>query len=205
MLVELLSAWVMWTISALGYAGIFFMMMMESMVLPLPSELVLPFTGFLVYAGRFGMIEATIAATLGSVAGSLLMYWIGMKFGCVFVEKYGKYFLLNIRHLDMTHRFFEKYGSMTIFAARLIPVVRHFISLPAGAAKMNMKKFIAFTAAGAFLWNFFLIYVGYKLREQWSLILNYAQLLDIIIVLAIICFIAYLIIEHRKNRPTYYV
>jgi membrane protein DedA with SNARE-associated domain len=194
-----MSGWVTGAIAGAGYAGVFFMMILESMIFPLPSELVLPFTGFLVYTGQFGMLEAAVAATLGSIVGSLILYWIGMKFGRAFVVRYGRYFLLNVKHLDLAHNFFERYGTKTIFVSRLVPVVRHFISLPAGAARMNIRKFVFYTAAGAFIWNFFLIYVGYVLREQWSIILGYTETLDIIIIAAIVVFVIYLIINRDKK------
>ena len=140
-------------IAKTGYAGIFALMTLESMVAPVPSEAVMPFAGFLLYQKTFTLFGVIVASTAGSLVGSLISYWIGAKGGRVIVLRYGKYLLLNTHHLDATERFFSRYGEWTIFVSRFIPIVRHLISIPAGIGRMKLGKFCAYTIAGAALWN----------------------------------------------------
>ena len=186
-------------ISATNYIGIFLLMVAESMVLPIPSEAVMPFAGFLVASGQLNIILVAVVSTLGSIAGSLISYYIGLKGGKPFVRRYGKYFLLNEEHLEKAHRFFERRGEITIFFSRFIPVVRHLISIPAGSAKMNLKRFVAFTAIGAAIWNVVLVYVGMLLKEQWETVLSYTQYLDVTVIVALVGLAIYFITK-RKQR-----
>ena len=166
-LLELLSPVIEW-VSLSGYWGVFLFMVLESMVFPIPSELVMPLAGFLVQQGKMQFWTVSLVASMASVAGSLLSYEIGRYGGKPFIERYGKYFFLNQRHLDWTHAWFEKHGVSTIFVARLLPVVRHLISIPAGAAKMPLAPFVALTFAGALVWNTFLLWVGVQLGANWQ-------------------------------------
>lgn len=177
-------------ISSLGYFGVFFLMCLESMIFPIPSELVMPFAGFLIATGEMKLIWVVIFATLGSTVGSLLSYYIGRYGGNKFVYKYGKYFLLNEEHLKNTERWFSKKGELTIFIGRFIPVVRHFISIPAGIGKMDIRKFSLYTILGAGIWNSFLAYVGLVLGNNWEVIKQYSDyiswtLLGIIILVGV--------------------
>jgi len=187
-------------IDKLGYFGIGLLMTMESMVLPVPSEAVMPFAGFLWHDGKMTWWIITIVSTTGSIIGSLISYWIGAVGGRPFVNKIGKYLLLNERHLEKTYQFFLRNGEKTIFISRFIPVVRHLISIPAGFGRMRLSKFIAYTIAGAAIWNTLLAYLGYLLGSNWTLIRKYAEYLDILIVLAIVFGIIYLIVRTKKNR-----
>jgi membrane protein DedA with SNARE-associated domain len=162
-------------ISLLGYFGVFFLMVLESMIFPIPSELVLPFAGFLIARGEMGFLFAILFATLGSLVGSLLSYYLGKYGGNKFVFKYGKYFLLNEKHLINAEKWFSKKGELTIFIGRFIPIVRHIISIPAGIGKMNIKKFSLYTIIGAGMWNSFLIYVGFILGNNWEKIKQYSD------------------------------
>ncbi len=186
-------------ISATSYAGVFLLMAAESMVLPIPSEAVMPFAGFLVASGQMNLALVAVASTLGSVAGSLISYYIGFRGGKPFVSRYGKYFLLNEEHLEKAHRFFEKRGPAAIFFCRFIPVVRHLISIPAGSARMGLKKFIAFTAAGAAIWNMFLVYMGILLKEQWEIIMSYTKYLDIAVIALLVALVIYFLVKRRRN------
>lgn len=188
-------------IAKTGYAGITVLMAGESMILPIPSEAVMPFAGFLIFQGQLNLITAIIWSTVGSVIGSLLSYYIGKYGGKPFVKKYGKYLLLNEHHLDQTTKFFERYGDKTIFFSRFIPIVRHLISMPAGAGKMNLTKFTIYTLLGAGLWNAFLTYLGFVLGSKWTLIRKYSEVLDIILVLAVVAFAIYLYLKKRKKKP----
>jgi membrane protein DedA with SNARE-associated domain len=162
-------------ISLFGYFGVFFLMVLESMIFPIPSELVLPFAGFLIARGEMGFLLAILFATLGSLVGSLLSYYIGKYGGNKFVFKYGKYFLLSEKHLINVEKWFSKKGELTIFIGRFIPIVRHIISIPAGIGKMNIKKFSLYTIIGAGMWNSFLIYVGFVLGNNWEKIKHYSD------------------------------
>ncbi|MBI5060730.1 MAG: DedA family protein [Candidatus Aenigmarchaeota archaeon] len=204
-LFDVLFGIILQTISATSYAGIFLLMAAESMVFPIPSEAVMPFAGFLVASGQMNIILVAVASTLGSIFGSLISYCIGLKGGKPFVSRYGKYFLLNEEHLEKTHRFFEKRGSAAIFFCRFIPVIRHLISIPAGSAKMNLKKFLAFTAIGALLWNMFLVYLGMLLKEQWETIVSYTQYLDIAIIGILVLAVLYFIAKRKRKSEESFV
>jgi membrane protein DedA with SNARE-associated domain len=178
-------------INYLGYSGIFMLMALESMVFPIPSELVMPFAGFLIVMGHFDVVPVILASSLGSIAGSLLSYGLG-TWGEPMVLRYGRYLLLNQHHLEWTELFFFRHGGKTIFFARFIPVVRHLISIPAGLARMSLIPFILFTLAGATLWNCFLTYLGVRLRENWRVIQQYTHIVDYFVVAGLIGVVVYL-------------
>ncbi len=187
-------------ISFFGYFGVFILMMMESMVFPVPSEAVMPFAGFLIAEGKFSFILVLISSSIGSIVGSLISYYMGKFGGRPLLLKYGKLFLLNEHHLNITESFFKKSGEKTIFISRFIPVVRHLISIPAGMAKMNIKKFLIYTALGAAIWNMLLTYLGFKLKENWELIHKYSKELDYIIITVLIIGIIYFIVKRAKHK-----
>ena len=169
-------------IGATSYPGIFLLMVLESMVFPVPSEAVMPFAGFLIVTGQFTFTGVIIASTLGSIVGSLVSYAMGFYGGKPFIQKFGKYLLLDSHDLEITERFFAKRGELTIFISRFIPVIRHLISIPAGLGKMNLWKFIIYTILGAGMWNAFLTYVGFKLKENWTEVMTYSHTIDIVVV-----------------------
>lgn len=175
----------------LGYGGIFILMALESMIFPIPSELVMPFAGFLIVTGQFDPAPVIIASSLGSIAGSLLSYGMG-TLGEPVVLRYGRYLLLNRHHLEWTEIFFFRHGGKTIFISRFIPVVRHLISIPAGLARMSLIPFILFTVAGATLWNGFLTYLGVRLKENWWVIQRYTHILDYFVVAGLFGVVVYL-------------
>lgn len=155
-----------------GYVSVFILMAMESMIFPVPSEAVLPPAGLLISQGKFTFAGVTIASTLGSIFGSLLSYWIGLYGGRPFINKFGKYFLLDTKALELSEKYFNKHGDLTIFICRFIPVVRHLISIPAGLGKMNILRFSIYTIAGAGLWNAILTWAGVKWGQAgWDLLL----------------------------------
>ncbi len=169
-------------IAATSYPGIFLLMILESMVFPVPSEAVMPFAGFLIVTGQFTFTGVIIASTLGSIVGSLASYAMGFYGGKPFIKRFGKYLLLDTHDLEITERFFAKRGELTIFISRFIPVIRHMISIPAGLGKMNIWKFIVYTVLGAGMWNAFLTYVGYKLKSNWTEVMTYSHIIDIVVV-----------------------
>lgn len=192
-------------IAATSYPGIFLLMVLESMVFPVPSEAVMPFAGFLIVDGQLSFFWVIIAATLGSIVGSLISYAMGYYGGKPFINKFGKYLLLDSHDLNVTEKFFTKYGSLTIFIGRFIPIIRHLISIPAGIGKMNLVKFSIYTIIGAAMWNSFLTYVGFKLKQNWDEVMTYSHTIDIVVlILGVLVFgyYAYKIYSARKKNKT---
>ncbi len=167
-ILEVLTAFIVATISTLGYGGIVLLMAIESACIPLPSEIIMPFSGYLVYTGRFNLWFVGIAGAFGCVVGSLVAYWVGMYGGRPLIEKYGKYLLVSHHDLDLADRWFARFGEVIVFVSRLLPAIRTFIAFPAGVARMNLKKFIIYTFAGSLPWCLGLAYIGQKLGEQWD-------------------------------------
>jgi membrane protein DedA with SNARE-associated domain len=167
-ILEVLSAFIVGVISAGGYAGILLLMAIESACIPLPSEVIMPFSGYLVYTGRFQLIWVATVGALGCNLGSLVAYYIGYYGGRPLVERYGSYLFLSEKELNWADRFFDKWGDWAVFLSRLLPVVRTFIALPAGIAKMKQVRFHVFTFVGSWPWCFMLAYIGLKLGERWD-------------------------------------
>ncbi len=187
-------------ISSIGYPGIVFLMILESMIFPIPSELVMPFAGFLIAEGKMTFFWVIFSSTIGSLIGSLLSYYLGLKGGKKFLYKHGKYVLLSKKHLIQTERWFSRKGELTIFIGRFIPVVRHIISIPAGIGKMDIKKFSIYTLLGAGMWNFFLIYIGFVLGNNWEKLSYYLDYLSWGVLIILIGFIVYFIIKGLRNK-----
>ena len=198
-LTEALCYYNTWFINQCGYVGVFLLMTLESMVAPIPSELVMPFAGFLIFTGEFGVVPVVVASTLGSIVGSLLSYGMGML-GKPVVLRYGRYLLLNVHHLEWTEQFFLRHGGKTIFISRFIPVVRHLISIPAGLARMPLIPFILYSAVGATLWNGFLTYLGFRLKQNWPVIQRYTHILDYFVVAGLIGAALYLVWKIKRAR-----
>jgi membrane protein DedA with SNARE-associated domain len=169
------------SISMMGVAGIVFLMGIESACIPLPSELIMPFAGYLVYKGEMGLWAVSFAGALGCVVGSIPAYYLGMYGGRPLIVKYGKYILMSHHDLDMADRWFVKHGEVTVFAARLLPVIRTFIAVPAGVARMDMKRFIIYTFAGSLPWCLALAWVGMKLGENWRTLGPWFHKFDVVI------------------------
>ena len=167
-IIEILTAFIIATISMLGYFGVVLLMAIESACIPLPSEIIMPFAGYLVYAGRFNLWWVGVAGAVGCVVGSLIAYWVGMYGGRPLIEKYGRYVLVSRHDLDLADRWFARYGEIIVFASRLLPVIRTFIAFPAGVARMNVTRFVIYTFAGSLPWCLGLAYVGQILGEQWD-------------------------------------
>jgi membrane protein DedA with SNARE-associated domain len=198
-LTEALCYYNTWFINQCGYVGVFLLMTLESMVAPVPSELVMPFAGFLIFTGEFGVVPVLVASTLGSIAGSLLSYGMGML-GKPVVLRYGRYLLLNVHHLEWTEQFFLRHGGKTIFISRFIPVVRHLISIPAGLARMPLIPFILYTTVGATMWNMFLTYLGFRLKQNWPIIQKYTHILDYFVVAGLIGATIYMVWKIKRAR-----
>lgn len=190
------------TINAGGYMGIFFLMIFESMIFPVPSEAVMPFAGFLWFSGGMSFWPIVLASTAGSIVGSLASYAIGFYGGRAFILRYGNYFFLNEKHLLMTELFFNRFGNRAIFISRFIPVVRHLISIPAGIGEMPLLRFTLYTAIGAGMWNSFLAYVGYLLGSNWGEIKKYSEGIDILIAIGIVAYCVYWLYRQYKRVHT---
>ncbi len=200
MLFERLSGVFTGIISSTGYFGVFVLMALESMVAPVPSELVMPFAGFLVADGTLNFWLVIVVSTLASITGSLISYFIAYFGEKEFIHRFGRFVFLDKDELDWTQKWFEKRGSITILISRFIPVIRHLISIPAGLAKMDLKRFILFTAVGATAWNAFLLYVGMQLRERWEIVHRYSSQLDLLVVAVVILAVAYYAYRHVKRH-----
>lgn len=200
---EFLASYFMYIIEQMGYVGAGFLMALESMVAPVPSELVMPFVGFLVHEGKFSVPLAVFATSMGSLIGSLVSYYMGYWGGRPLVFKVGRYLLLNKEHLDWTERWFAEKGTWTIFVSRFVPVVRHLISIPAGLGRMKLLPFCIYTVIGATIWNSFLLWCGYVLRQNWTLVQKYSHELDIVVVIGIVIVGGWFAVTHfRRERVT---
>jgi membrane protein DedA with SNARE-associated domain len=201
-LIELLSVFIVATIARLGYAGVVLLMAIESACIPLPSEIIMPFSGYLVYTGRFNLWAVGVAGAFGCVVGSLVAYWVGMYGGRPLIEKYGRYVLVSSHDLDMADRWFARFGEVIVFASRLLPAVRTFIAFPAGVARMNLKKFIIYTFAGSLPWCIGLAYVGQRLGEKWDqdpTLKNLFHRFDFIIGILLVAAVAWWVWRHIKH------
>ncbi|MDQ6724358.1 MAG: DedA family protein [Thermoproteota archaeon] len=185
-------------ISGLGYPGIFFLMVIESAMIPVPSEIVMPFSGFLVAAGKLTFIEVVLAGSFGNLIGSIITYYLGIKIGRPLVIKYGKYIFFSERHLKFTEKLFERLGDKISFLGRLLPGVRTYVSFPLGIAKANIIKFTIYTLIGSIIWNTFLTYAGVRLGSDWQSFHKYSPYLDIIAVIMIVTFAIWFIYKMKK-------
>ena len=167
-LLTTIAGWIIAVISAGGYIGIVGLMAIESACIPLPSEVIMPFAGYLASTGRFDLVLAATAGAIGCNVGSTLAYAVGARGGRAAVQRWGRYLLLDQHDLDRADRFFGRFGGPAVFIARLLPVVRTFIALPAGIARMPQLKFQLYTFAGSWLWCFALAYIGKLLGEKWN-------------------------------------
>jgi membrane protein DedA with SNARE-associated domain len=167
-IIEILSGFIVATISALGYSGILLLMAIESACIPLPSEIIMPFSGYLVSTGQLNLFGVAVAGAVGCVVGSLVAYGVGMYGGRPLIEKYGRYVLLSRHDLDLADRWFASHGEIIVFVSRLLPAIRTFIAFPAGVARMNLTRFVIYTFAGSLPWCLGLAYVGQKLGEKWN-------------------------------------
>lgn len=195
-----LAGGIEWAIGASGYPGVFVLMLLESACMPVPSEVVMPFSGYLIYQGTFGWIEVVLASSLGNLAGSLAAYYAGRHLGRPFLLRYGRYFLMNRSHLEWAERWFAKHGDATVFISRLLPVIRTFISFPAGMGRMDLRRFSLYTFAGSVPWNLALTWVGFSLGPHWKTILEYASVLDIVIIVVAAAGIVYILRKVRTRR-----
>jgi membrane protein DedA with SNARE-associated domain len=198
-LFQALAEYAQQIIAQIGYPGILILMALESTMVPIPSELVMPFAGFLALKGVFSLPLVIAMNTCGAIIGSLGCYYIGSWGGKPLIDRYGKYLFVNQHDLEKTQTFFARHGSATVFVARLIPVVRHFISLVAGLAKMSLWKFLLQTVLGATLWGGFLAVLGYELGPKWEAMAKSVKHIDLFIGLGVIGVGVIFFLRHRSR------
>jgi membrane protein DedA with SNARE-associated domain len=192
-------AFVTSTFASLGYFGPLILMALESCNIPIPSEIVLPLSGFLVAQGKFAFWPAVFAGTLGGTLGSAISYWIGALGGRPLMLRYGKYILIDAGDAAKADHFFAKYGEATAFFSRLLPVVRTFISLPAGITRMHFGKFVIYTFAGSLIWSMVLVYVGEVLGQNWIEVRDFLQRFDYLIVVLLLLAVALYVYRHVSH------
>jgi membrane protein DedA with SNARE-associated domain len=195
-----ISAWIVAVISAMGYGGIVLLMAIESACIPLPSEVIMPFSGYLAARGRFNLNLVAIAGALGCLFGSWVGYYLGATGGRWVLERYGRYVLISPHELETAEHFFERWGAPAVFFSRLLPVVRTFIAFPAGVARMRLLPFALYTLAGSYLWCFALAYVGQQLGKHWSALGPYFHRFDGLVGVAVVAGCLWLIYNRVKAR-----
>jgi membrane protein DedA with SNARE-associated domain len=186
-------------ISTMSYPGIFFLMILESALIPIPSEIIMPFSGFLASTGKLNYIGVVLAGSFGNLVGSILTYYLGINVGRKVILKYGRYIFFKKKHLELTENLFNKYGDRVSFVGRLLPGIRTYVSLPAGIGKTKFTKFVIYTFTGSIIWNFMLTYVGMKLGSNWKNIDKYSIYLDILAVIAIAVFLIWFLYNSRRK------
>jgi membrane protein DedA with SNARE-associated domain len=199
-IISLLANFIIASIGMLGYFGVALMMAIESACIPLPSEIIMPFSGYLVSQGQFTLFGVAFAGSLGCVFGSALAYGVGYYGGRLAVEKYGKYILITKHDLNMADNFFRKYGSAAIFFSRMFPVVRTFISLPAGISRMNFTRFSIYTFLGSFPFCYILAMIGKKMGDNWDTLGGYFHKFDALIGVLVVVGIFLFLRRHLKIR-----
>jgi len=198
-IISILVNFIVQTIDTLGYAGVFGLMALESCGIPIPSELIMPFSGFLVEAGTMNFTIVVLMGTFGNLIGSLVAFWIARKGGRPLIEKYGKYILISGKDLDMADRWFQKHGNLTVFLGRLLPVVRTYISFPAGIAQMDWKRFSIYTFLGALPWSVLFVYLGTKMGAHWQLIEQKLHEFNLLIAFLVLAAVVIYVYRHLKK------
>lgn len=187
-------------IYSLGYVGIFFLMVLESALIPIPSEVIMPFSGFLVSVGKLGLVGVILAGSFGNLVGSIATYYLGLRLGRTAIIRYGKYVFFKKKHLEYTERLFEKYGDKVTFVGRLLPAVRTYISLPAGIGLTNFIKFTVYTFVGSLIWNTLLAYAGLELGINWRHIDKYSGYLYTIAIVSTITIIVWIFYNKMRKH-----
>ncbi len=200
-IISALTAWLVDTIGRMGYTGIISLMFLESSFFPFPSEVVMPPAGYLAWKGEMSLVLVIFSGIAGSILGALFNYWIAVKFGRPFLQRWGKYFFVSSESIDKADEFFLKHGHVSTLVGRLLPVIRQYISLPAGIARMPLKVFTLYTAIGAGAWVVVLTFAGYLLGEHQELLKEYLHVITIgcIVLACVIAGVYVLILKRRKK------
>ena len=197
-LLELFAGIIIQTIETTGYAGIAVLMALESANIPIPSEIIMPFAGFLVWEEKLDLLWVVFWGAMGNLIGSVISYYIGFFGGRPFLEKYGKFLLITKHDLDLGEQWFQKYGTTIIFTSRVLPIIRTFVSLPAGISRMNIWKFSVYTLGGSFIWSFILTYAGVIMGQNWTDLEGYFRKFDWVIVSILFALGAWWVWRHVK-------
>jgi membrane protein DedA with SNARE-associated domain len=198
--IGMLATWIISVVSSMSYGGIVLLMAIESACIPLPSEIIMPFSGFLVFKGEMVLFYVALAGAVGCVVGSIPAYYLGALGGRPLVEKYGKWVLISHHDLELADRWFAQHGEITIFIGRLLPVVRTFIAFPAGVARMNMSKFVIYTFTGSYIWCWVLAYAGMKAGQHWEGLRVYFHEFHYVIAAAFAVFAVWYVRRHFKRQ-----
>lgn len=198
-LLTILAGFVIATISRFGYGGIVLLMAIESACIPLPSEVIMPFSGYLVYRGELHLQLVALAGAIGCVLGSIVAYYVGARGGRPLIEKYGKYVLISHHDLALADRWFARHGDITVFVGRLLPVIRTFIAFPAGVARMPFGRFNLYTFLGSYLWSLGLAWVGMKLGEHWAGLSVYFHRFDALIGIVLLVGLIWYVRRHLRH------
>ena len=185
-----------------GYYAVAILMALENACIPIPSELILGFAGYMIYAGRMTFTMAMVAGMVGGMLGSYFAYYVGHYGGRPFVDKYGKYFFVKKSHVDIAQEWFDKYGIKAVFFSRMLPVVRTFISLPAGFAHVDMKQFFFYTFLGSLPWTALILFIGMMLGEGWKVMMEVGHEISLAVAAAIviICIVLYVQYKRKKKK-----
>lgn len=197
---EAFAAWVQGIVHDLGYPGLFVLILLESTLVPIPSELVMPFAGYMASMHEFSLVVILIINSVAALCGSLICYSIGRVGGKPFVLRWGKWFLLKPKDLEKTEAFFAKHGKATILIGRFLPVVRHVISIPAGIARMPVGSFALQTFLGSTIWGSLLICIGYFLGKNWEGVAKTFKRVDLLIGVGILLLVGFLVIRFWIRR-----
>jgi membrane protein DedA with SNARE-associated domain len=198
-IITLLAGFIIGTISRLGYGGIVLLMAIESACIPLPSEIIMPFSGYLVSTGEMNLWLVGLAGAIGCVLGSIVAYYAGAWGGRPFIAKYGKYILISHHDLDLADHWFQRHGDITIFVGRLLPVIRTFIAFPAGVARMNLWRFNLYTFVGSYIWSLGLAWIGMKLGEHWNTLGVYFHRFDAAIGVILLIAVVWYVRRHLQH------
>lgn len=183
-----------------GYLAVFVLMVLESACIPIPSEVTMVFGGFLVSRGDLNFFWVAMLGTIANVVGSWLAYWVGLRGGRPLLERWGKFIFLRKHELDRAEEWFERRGEMAVFVSRLLPVVRTFISLPAGVARMPFGKFTLYTFLGCLPWTFALTWAGYILGDNWETVLKYGEPISWAIAIGVVAFITWWLVKRARAK-----
>lgn len=199
-ILEQLSSFIISFIEKTGYFGIATLMALESANIPVPSEIIMPFSGYLVFNAKLNLLWVVFWGAFGNLAGSLVSYYLGYFGGRRFLAKYGKFLFIRGSDIDLADRWFQRYGTIIIFASRVLPIVRTFISFPAGIARMNIFKFSAYTFAGSLIWAYVLTYAGVVMGENWIYLEAYFRKFDWAIVALLVLGVIWWVLRHVKTH-----
>lgn len=204
-MLESFAHWVQDVVRLFGYPGVLLLITLESTLVPIPSEIVMPFAGYMASQGEFSLPVILVINSAGALIGSSVCYWIGVKGGKPFLVKYGKFFLLRQHDIAKTEAFFARHGKKTILIGRFLPVIRHVISIPAGIARMPLRDFLLQTFLGSTLWGGTLIMLGYVVGSNWEAfsksLAHVDHLIALILVLAVVAFGIGFVVRRRRQRP----